>query len=117
MKRLFVLSVLLLLTNCENSITGPDGGKLVSQWHQASAHHPTATTWYREDLQFFDNGTVTWTEYEGPSRSSTGSYSISGSSITLDFTDPLAEHREGTFTDERMTLRSSGWTLVYDRVR
>lgn len=114
-----VFAVLSLFgAGCGGGPTSPSEA-LVGLWHGTSAEVTAGppATWLREDMILREDGSMDITEYEGLRRRGVGTWSASGSSITIrsaDFYD-----REGTVQRKTMTLScvtdSRTFKLVFEK--
>ena len=67
-------------------------------------------------MEFFPDGTVVVQEYESPYRQGSGTYTVSGKNIRIDFAS--WESREGSFDESNMnlsTVSSRPWSLHFAR--
>ncbi len=90
----------------------------VGRWHQTTAYRPNTSrgAWSLEDMEFFPNVTVVVHEYQSPYGSDSGTYTVSGKNIRIDFSS--WKSREGSFDESNMnlsTVSSRPWSLHFAR--
>ena len=115
-----VLVVACLICGCGGGTPTSPTQVVVGVWHGVSIVQTAGEVsggFAREDITLRADGTAAIVEYEGPMRSDVGTWSLSGSTISIDF--PSFCDRRGTVTGDTMnlacTLDTRTWALVYEK--